>query len=66
MIFKEEITLSNKMTTNKTLNFPEFDDIKVSTKTFIAMTNLKLNLNKLFDFLHVTEYVRQFYLKSDS
>ena len=45
------------MATNKTLNFPDFDDIKVSTKTFIAMTNLKIDLNKLFDFLPITEYI---------
>ena len=57
MIFKVKNSLSNKMTSNKTLNFPNFDDIKVSTKTFIAMTNLKIDLNKLFDFLPVTEYV---------
>lgn len=45
------------MTTNKTLNFPDFDDIKVSTKTFIAMTNLKIDLNKLFEFLPITDYI---------
>ena len=39
------------------LVFPEFDDILVSTKTFICMTNLSLDLRKLFDFLPVTEYI---------
>lgn len=39
------------------LTFPEFDDIKVSTKTFIVMTNIIVDLKKLFDFLPVTEYV---------
>lgn len=39
------------------LVFPEFDDIKVSTKTFIAMTNLTLDLRKLFVYLPITDYV---------
>ena len=43
--------------TAKVLKFPNFEDINVSTKTFIAMTNLKINLVKLFDFLPVTEYI---------
>ena len=43
-------------TTEKQLVFPEFDDIKVSTKTFIAMTNLIIDLKKLFEFLPITEY----------
>jgi len=38
------------------LVFPEFDDIKVSTKTFIVMTNISLNLKKLFEYLPVTDY----------
>ena len=38
------------------LVFPDFDDIKVSTRTFIAMTNLTLDLKKLFDFLPITDY----------
>lgn len=42
--------------TKKPLKFPEFDDIKVSTKTFIIMTNLVIDLPKLFDFLPVTDY----------
>lgn len=41
---------------NKKLIFPEFDDIKVSTKTFIAMTNIKIDLQKLFNFLPITDY----------
>ena len=38
------------------LVFPDFDSIPVSTKTFIVMTNIILDINKLFDFLPVTEY----------
>ena len=40
----------------KKLSFHDFDDIKVSTKTFIAKTNLNMNLNKLFTFLPITDY----------
>lgn len=43
--------------TRKDLVFPEFDDIKVSTKTFTAMTNLTLDLEKLFEYLPVTDFV---------
>jgi len=43
------------MTTNNIV-YPDFDDIVVSTKTFIVMTNLVLNLKKLFDFLPITPY----------
>lgn len=39
------------------LNFPKFEDIPVSTKTFIVMTNLTLNIKKLFEFLPITNYV---------
>jgi TATA-box binding protein (TBP) (component of TFIID and TFIIIB) len=41
----------------KQLQFPEFDDIPVSTKTFIVMTNLTINIKKLYDFLPITDYV---------
>lgn len=39
------------------LNFKKFEDIKVSTKTFIIMTNLEIDIKKLFDFLPITEYI---------
>lgn len=39
------------------LKFPEFNSIKVSTKTFIVMTNLILDIKKIFDFLPITEYI---------
>ena len=42
---------------SKKLIFPEFEDIKVSTKTFIAMSNLTINLQKLFEFLPTTAYI---------
>ena len=43
-------------TIEKPLTFPVFEDIKVSTKTFIAMTNLIIDLKKLFDYLPITDY----------
>jgi hypothetical protein len=43
--------------TTPQLIFPEFDDIKVSTKTFIVMTNLEnLKLENIFNFLEITDY----------
>ena len=41
---------------NKDMVFPEFDDIKVSTKTFTAMTNLKIEIKELYENLPITEY----------
>lgn len=41
----------------KDLVFPRFEDIPVSTKTFIVMTNLSLDIKKLYEFLPITEYV---------
>ena len=38
------------------LKFKEFKDIKVSTKTFTATTNLDIDLYKLYDFLEIVEY----------
>jgi TATA-box binding protein (TBP) (component of TFIID and TFIIIB) len=39
------------------LKFQKFEDIQVSTKTFIVMTNMKIDIKKLFEFLPVTEYI---------
>lgn len=39
------------------LVFPEFRDIKVSTKTFIINTNLRINIELLFDYLPITKYI---------
>ena len=39
------------------LKFPEFKAIKVSTKTFILMTNLILDIDKMFKCLPITEYI---------
>jgi TATA-box binding protein (TBP) (component of TFIID and TFIIIB) len=39
------------------LVFPEFKNIKVSTKTFTAMTNLTINIKRLFETLPVTPFI---------
>lgn len=39
------------------LKFPKFEDIKVSTKTFIIATNLCLDIQKLYLSLPITGYV---------
>jgi len=45
------------MTTTITpITYPKLEDIQVSTKTFIVMTNLTIDLRKLFDFLNVVDY----------
>ena len=39
------------------LVFPEFDNIKVSTKTFTATTNLNIHIDELYKILPITPYV---------
>ena len=41
---------------NGNLVFPKFDDIKVSTKTFIVTTNTVIHLQNLFDYINITPY----------
>lgn len=57
MEFKEEFEIKNEKIEEKLTDFPEFEDIAVSTKTFIIMTNISLNLQKLWEILPITEYV---------
>lgn len=40
----------------KPIQYPKFDDIVVSTKTFIVKTNLVIDLKQLFECIPVTEY----------
>ena len=47
---------TNLKRTSADLKFPNFDDIKVSTKTIIAKTNMTIDLKKLFDYLQITDY----------
>lgn len=49
--------MNNELKEEKTLVFPKFEDIPVSTKTFIVMSNVCLNIKNLYDFLPITEYV---------
>ena len=51
------MTTNLKRRTFADLKFPEFDDIKVSTKTIIAKTNMTIDLRKLFDYLPITNYI---------
>ena len=55
---KIDIDLSDKgESAGDKLIFPEFDSIKVSTKTFIVTTNMTLDIDKLFNFLPITDYI---------
>jgi len=51
------MTSSHKERTGDDLVFPEFDDIKVSTKTFTATTNLNIHIDELYQTLPITPYV---------
>ena len=42
---------------NNNLKFPKFEDIPVSTKTFTANTNLKIEIKELFESLPITPYI---------
>ena len=37
--------------------FEEFDNIPVSTNTFIVVTNITVDLEKIFEYLPITEYI---------
>lgn len=39
-----------------TAEYPKFDTIPVSTKTFVIMTNLTLDIRRIFEFLPITPY----------
>lgn len=41
----------------KAIIFRNFEDIPVSTKTFIIATNIIIEIEKLFDFLPITNYI---------
>ena len=51
--FKMEIKMSTKP---KKPVMPDFENIQVSTKTVIAKTNARYDIQKLFESLPVTEY----------
>jgi TATA-box binding protein (TBP) (component of TFIID and TFIIIB) len=53
---KIDVSDDTKSSSSK-LIFPDFDTIKVSTKTFIVMTNFTLDINKLFNYLPITPYI---------
>lgn len=45
------------MSDKSAFKLKKFEDIKVSTKTYIVNTNLLINIHKLFDLLDITEYI---------
>jgi len=52
-----ELKEENKIVkTEPTLIFKKFEENQVSTKTFIILTNLKIDKQKIFDFLPITQY----------
>lgn len=51
----EENTSGDNLDRLLTMNY---DDIEVSTKTFVVMTNLLLNIKNLFEFLPITVYIQ--------
>jgi hypothetical protein len=64
MISKQSIELKEEVKEKKeeiktvpSLIFPKFEENQVSTKTFIILTNLKIDKAKIFDFLPITEYI---------
>ena len=48
--------LKKMIRTKEDLKFPEFDDIKVSTKTYTATTNLDIQIKELYEKLPITPY----------
>ena len=50
---------SSKTTSDKSINdiIPEFSKIKISTETIIAVSNLVFDLNNLYNYLPIVEYV---------
>jgi hypothetical protein len=54
---EKEIKGEDDSKSSDKLIFPDFENIKVSTKTFVAMTNFTLNIDNLFNYLPITPYV---------
>ena len=48
--------MTTKVRTGDDLTFPDFDQIKVSTKTYTATTNLNIKIDELFQKLPITSY----------
>lgn len=49
--------MSLKRLEEKLPEYPKFEDIPVSTKTFIVMTNISVEMKKLFEHLPITDYI---------
>ena len=56
--FNDDLSNNNKKNNLASkLVFQDFDTIQVSTKTFIVVTNMTLDIDKLFDYLPLVEYI---------
>jgi TATA-box binding protein (TBP) (component of TFIID and TFIIIB) len=42
---------------DETFNYTKFEDVPISTQTIISVSNLKFNLNLLYQYLPITEYI---------
>ena len=41
----------------ETFNYIKFNDVPISTQTIISVSNLKFNLNTMYQYLPITDYV---------
>lgn len=48
--------LNTKLNTTETL-YTKFNDVPVSTQTIISVSNLKFNLNTMYQYLPITDYI---------
>ena len=48
--------IEEKMET-ETLQYTKFEDVPISTQTIISVSNLKFNLNLMYQYLPITEYI---------
>ena len=53
---KMESSMSVNLT-GETLHYTKFEDVPISTQTIISVSNLKFNLNLMYQYLPITEYI---------
>ena len=55
----EELSLFDKPLLDKPTEtfYTKFNDVPVSTQTIISVSNLKFNLNTMYQYLPITDYV---------
>lgn len=57
MEIEQDFDTSMSFEMTETLNYTKFDDVPISTQTIISVSNLKFNLNLLYQYLPITDYV---------